>query len=160
MCHPEEVVLGRASSNQIVIRDQQASRHHAKVVWYESGWKLCDLGSVNGTYLNGKRIASDELLNDDDVIQIGGCEITFSRKIPGLSHAARDAVDVSQASEDQMTIEMDSGIITDRRRHSTYLEGEISQLAQSRRTPRSDVALGQESKHSSGVSEAPHRLLQ
>ena len=160
MCHPEEVVLGRASSNQIVIRDQQASRHHAKVVWYESGWKICDLGSVNGTYLNGKRIASDELLNDDDVIQIGGCEITFSRKIPGLSHAARNAVDVSQASEDQMTIEMDSGIITDRRRRSTYLEGEISQLAQSRRTPRSDVALGQESKHSSGVSEAPHRLLQ
>ncbi|MGB1925702.1 MAG: FHA domain-containing protein, partial [Rubripirellula sp.] len=75
---PAEVVMGRASSNQIVIRDQQASRYHAKVFWKDSIWVLSDLESVNGTFLNQQRIDGDQALHEGDTIQVGGCEITFS----------------------------------------------------------------------------------
>ncbi len=118
---PAEAIIGRASSNQIVIRDQQASRHHAKVIWREDSWYLCDLGSVNGTFLNCEPIEGECQLNNQDTIRVGGCEITFSLQIPGLSHNVSAASGDSHNSEDQMTVEIEVGTITDRRRFSPYL---------------------------------------
>ena len=158
---PVEVVLGRASSNQIVIRDQQASRHHAKVFWNGTAWVLVDLGSVNGTFLNQSRISSDQGLHDGDVIRVGGCEITYSVNIPGLSHPV--ATDQGQATDDQMTVEMDTGMITERRRHSAYLSGGgVSEVPEAGTSVSGNAGSRDASEESGPMSsqvDASHRLL-
>jgi len=157
---PVEVVIGRASSNQIVIRDQQASRHHAKIFWTDSTWVLSDLGSVNGTFLNQNRIEDHQVLRDGDTIQVGGCEITFSSQIPGLSHPVDGPVQSVSNSDDQMTLEIDAGTITERRRHSAYLSGELNLVSK----PKPPVGIGVNASGSrdtgSIASDASHRLLQ
>lgn len=153
--------MGRASSNQIVIRDQQASRYHAKVFWKDSIWVLSDLESVNGTFLNQQRIDGDQALHEGDTIQVGGCEITFSRRIPGLSHPVNGPSDGDQVTDDdQMTVEMDPGIIMDRRRSSSYLSNEIGHPEKQASGLGIGALAHRPPAQDSVSSEAPHRLLQ
>ena len=117
-------VLGRASANEIVIRTEQASRQHARVSWGGDGWMLEDMGSRNGTLLNGQKIAQPTRLQDSDLIEVAGFAITFARRIEGgIGEPARTTDSSAQATDDQITMEMDAGSITDRRRHSSYLYG-------------------------------------
>ncbi|MGI9470693.1 MAG: sigma 54-interacting transcriptional regulator [Rubripirellula sp.] len=114
--------MGRASSNEIVIRSEQASRQHAQIVWRENGWILEDLGSRNGTFLNGQRLTEAVSLSDADVIDVGGFAITFTQRIQGgLGEPILSTDSSAQATDDQITMEMDVDSITDRRRHSSYL---------------------------------------
>lgn len=51
------VTLGRATINEIILlHDSKVSRHHARMDKGESGYTIVDLGSTNGTYVNGKRL--------------------------------------------------------------------------------------------------------
>lgn len=117
---PAEAVIGRASSNQIAIRTDQASRRHARIYWSTNHWEIEDLGSRNGTFVNGSKLDGPATLSDGDVIEVAGYGVTFTRRIDGglgegmPSHS-------SQATDDQLTLEMDAGSITDRRRQSRYL---------------------------------------
>ena len=122
LCPPAEAVIGRASSSQIAIRTDQASRRHARISWSDSNWQIEDLGSRNGTFVNGQRIESTQPLSDGDMVEIAGFGIQFTRRIDG-AHSERflPANDSSQGTDDQLTMEMDPGDITDRRRHSRYL---------------------------------------
>lgn len=66
-----EVVLGRSSECQFQVDDDGISRRHAKVCLAPDGkFQVIDLGSTNGTYLNGTRVDS-AVLKDGDKIQIG-----------------------------------------------------------------------------------------
>jgi len=66
-----EVVLGRSSECQFQVDDDGISRRHAKVCIAPDGkFQVIDLGSTNGTYLNGTRVDS-AVLKDGDKIQIG-----------------------------------------------------------------------------------------
>ena len=59
--------VGRASDNDLVLRDPEVSRYHARLEPDGTGWRAVDLGSTNGTWVNGSRIdraaitAGDEL---------------------------------------------------------------------------------------------------
>jgi DNA-binding winged helix-turn-helix (wHTH) protein len=66
----DALLLGRDSTCDIVISNQQVSREHAKISQTPEGYQLEDLGSKNGTFLNGKPLAGQPLLKDGDVIQI------------------------------------------------------------------------------------------
>jgi Nif-specific regulatory protein len=123
---PAQAIIGRASSNQIVIRSDQASRRHAKIAWDQTGWSIEDLGSRNGTFLNGQRLAAPHTLSDGDMIEIAGFGIQFTRQIAGSAGPAQIASGSSQATDDQITMEVDPGSITDRRRHSLYLHHRAS----------------------------------
>src|SRR5688572_9623023 len=65
-----EVVLGRSTDAQFQVEDDGISRKHAKVMRSANGFQLVDLGSTNGTYLNGARVSVANLA-DGDKIQIG-----------------------------------------------------------------------------------------
>lgn len=71
-----EVSIGRGSACDVVIEDKKASRKHALVVKVGSGFVLKDLGSANGTYVNGIKVSEQELAGED-VIKIGSTEFTF-----------------------------------------------------------------------------------
>lgn len=72
------VLIGRATNCDIVLDDLNASRTHAEI-FHESPnvWGLADLGSTNGTLVNGKHIAS-VLLNDGDRITVGTTTFLFT----------------------------------------------------------------------------------
>ncbi|HEX6654634.1 MAG TPA: FHA domain-containing protein, partial [Candidatus Limnocylindria bacterium] len=69
----QPVRIGRGPENQIVLPDTYASARHAEVVEHEGQRWLRDLGSTNGTRLNGRVLAPGTLhaLGDGDLIQIG-----------------------------------------------------------------------------------------
>src|SRR6266542_1665045 len=78
--------LGRSASNHVVLADDKVSRRHAMINAQGQGefW-LVDLGSSNGTYLNGRRVAQPCRLNDQDRIDIANHSYTFRRPIPSTS---------------------------------------------------------------------------
>lgn len=68
--------IGRATENEIFLDDVTVSRKHAQVVKRDKKFHLEDLGSLNGTYLNGS-ITTAEVLQDGDELQIGKFRMHF-----------------------------------------------------------------------------------
>ena len=64
------VVIGRGDDCHVIINDRQASRHHARITQTEDGYVLEDLGSKNGTFLNGQILTVPTVLKDGDEIGI------------------------------------------------------------------------------------------
>jgi phosphoserine phosphatase RsbU/P len=73
----EAVSIGRASDCAIPIKDRYLSRKHAEIIAVNGSWRLKDLGSANGTYLNGARVEGDHVLKTGDRIRLGDTEILF-----------------------------------------------------------------------------------
>ncbi|MDR1017030.1 MAG: FHA domain-containing protein [Coriobacteriales bacterium] len=70
--------IGRSSASDIMIQDANASRQHAKISSDGAGgWRIDDLGSTNGTILNGAQVGS-AILHSGDNITIGTTQLTFS----------------------------------------------------------------------------------
>lgn len=72
-------VLGRDPGADFVLDDELASRRHAQIVGRAGAWVLEDLGSTNGTLVNGRR-TTRVALADGDSIQIGGTLLRFVQK--------------------------------------------------------------------------------
>lgn len=64
-------VIGRAPNNAVHLDDQSVSRQHAEVLRSESGWAVRDLGSKNGTLVNGRPITESVVVGHKDVIKTG-----------------------------------------------------------------------------------------
>lgn len=69
-------VIGRGSDSDITIDDAGASRKHAEIVWDGSRAQVSDLGSTNGTQLNGRKLKRS-LLEPDSIIDIGSTRIVY-----------------------------------------------------------------------------------
>jgi pSer/pThr/pTyr-binding forkhead associated (FHA) protein len=67
----EEVFMGRDLANEITISDPEVSRRHARFIMQDDTIMLEDLGSTNGTFLNGARISTPQQLRAGDVITLG-----------------------------------------------------------------------------------------
>lgn len=63
--------IGRSSSNDIQLMNSRISKQHAKIVESNGQFKLIDLGSTNGTWLNGKMLRNPTLLHSEDMIRFG-----------------------------------------------------------------------------------------
>jgi Nif-specific regulatory protein len=70
--------VGRAATSRIVVRDDICSRNHCEIFQSGNEWTLRDLGSRNGTLINGTRVAGDWQLADGELIQIGSCDLGFT----------------------------------------------------------------------------------
>lgn len=66
----EQLTIGRAADNHILIDDATVSGHHAVIEKTEAGIQIRDLGSTNGIRVNGEK-ASSALIHENDVIIIG-----------------------------------------------------------------------------------------
>jgi DNA-binding response OmpR family regulator len=64
------IYIGRSEECEYVIDDRQVSRKHAVVRRTEEGYTIEDLGSKNGTFLNGVAVTEPTLLQDGDIIQV------------------------------------------------------------------------------------------
>jgi signal transduction histidine kinase/pSer/pThr/pTyr-binding forkhead associated (FHA) protein len=83
-------LIGRESPH-FPLTDSAMSRRHCKLEPVEGKWMLVDLGSVNGTHVNGVRIDERIVLRFGDQIRIGNTLLMFGGQ-PGVSHAARQTV--------------------------------------------------------------------
>lgn len=74
----QRVTLGKASSNAVSLEhDETVSRLHAVLENLGFAWSIRDLGSRNGTYLNGEKITAERVLRSGDEVRVGKSRIIF-----------------------------------------------------------------------------------
>jgi hypothetical protein len=69
---PERLVIGRDARCDLTLANPRISRRHCEIVLLRGLAWVCDLGSTNGTRLNGRAITAATPLRDGDIIQLGG----------------------------------------------------------------------------------------
>ena len=72
-----ETTIGRDPTNSLAVNDQDVSSFHAEIVVSKKGFLLKDLGSENGTYVNGKKISECYLYVGDEII-LGTTKISLT----------------------------------------------------------------------------------
>ncbi|MCH7480644.1 MAG: FHA domain-containing protein [Chloroflexi bacterium] len=82
-----EVVLGRDIDNEVVINDAEISRRHTRLLIQEGGYVVEDLGSTNGTFVNGQKITGSHVLEPGQTIRLGE-NVTLSYEIAGFDSDA------------------------------------------------------------------------
>jgi pSer/pThr/pTyr-binding forkhead associated (FHA) protein len=89
-----ELFVGRDLNNDVVINDPEVSRRHARFFLQGNNYVLEDLGSTNGTFINGQRLAGPYPLHEGEAITFGErINVSFESEAPD-----EDATQVSQAS--------------------------------------------------------------
>jgi pSer/pThr/pTyr-binding forkhead associated (FHA) protein len=95
----DTVVVGRSRSCDLRLGGTDASRRHAEITGGSKGFVVFDLGSTNGTYVNGKRV-QEHSLQPGDKIEIGSSTITFCQVGGGF-----EEMDLEQDSEQTIMVE-------------------------------------------------------
>jgi pSer/pThr/pTyr-binding forkhead associated (FHA) protein len=73
------VTLGQSADNNVVLGDPTVSHHHAALRLAEGQWRVFDVGSCNGTFVNGTRVGADGIaLHPSDVLTLGQSRLDFS----------------------------------------------------------------------------------
>ena len=107
----QRVGIGRSSENAVRVADSEASRFHAAIQWQPEGWELLDLGSANGTLLNGNSIKRAAVVHGDQ-LQVANTLLQFEL----LGEAAR-AIDVpvslvGDANDPSWIVGESSGVVS------------------------------------------------
>src|SRR6188474_3033928 len=71
MLEGDQLTIGRDATNDIVINDAEVSRRHSRLTFQGGKYVLEDLGSTNGTFVNGQRLAGPVVLKAGDVVSLG-----------------------------------------------------------------------------------------
>lgn len=95
-----DVVIGRAPDCDLPVESARASRRHAAVHSEGDHFSVRDLGSTNGTFVNGRRIAGEQTLSPGDRIEIGEVVVTFCQ----VGSALADPVSRPNANADQTMV--------------------------------------------------------
>jgi predicted component of type VI protein secretion system len=78
--YPVKAILthvGRGEHNDVIIPEESVSDSHAKLQRRDGVWYIADVGSTNGTYVAGRRIAAEERLGQAAEIRLGGVKLSF-----------------------------------------------------------------------------------
>ena len=88
----EHVTIGKDGSNDVAVTgDKAVSRLHAVLERFGPGWAVRDLGSSNGTYVNGERILSERALHHADEIRVGSTRLVFRDQVADYTRTERAA---------------------------------------------------------------------
>ncbi|MDP7015726.1 MAG: sigma 54-interacting transcriptional regulator [Pirellulaceae bacterium] len=152
------VTIGRASTNQIVFKDERCSRCHAEIFHTGGRWTLRDLDSRNGTFVAGERVGADYVLEEGDVVGIAHRQLEFVHNLPDAFSKSTPAAPepVRVPTEDETVVGgalpdsiSDSNVlgafeptsITHRRRDTKFLEPFEEEETTSSRIARDAAAL-------------------
>jgi len=94
----QAVTIGRAPTNQIVLKDERCSRNHLEVFLSAGQWMLRDLDSRNGTLIGTQRVSGDWPLQPGDTIRIGKSQLVFVHR---LAEAFADSTSVMRPVADK-----------------------------------------------------------
>jgi pSer/pThr/pTyr-binding forkhead associated (FHA) protein len=87
----EEIRLGSMDDNDIVLSDDTVSRYHCKIVQEDTGYVLIDLGSTNGTFINGEKI-TEGVVKPGQILRLGMVEMRFETSDAAAAAAASKKV--------------------------------------------------------------------
>ncbi len=73
-----KLTVGRLSDNDVQLDEGSVSSRHAEIVLREGNSVLCELGSTNGTFLNGERVTGEANLNEGDEIYFGNVRAVYA----------------------------------------------------------------------------------
>ena len=130
----QAVTIGRAPTNQIVVKDERCSRCHAEVFLSQGEWTLRDLESRNGTAVGSQIVRGDHVLVPGEIIRIGQSQLAFvhdlSQAFPDSSVLLRHAVGMNDetvtarvVTEDENVLDsQEPATITHRRGQTKFLE--------------------------------------
>ena len=76
------LTIGRSTDADVRIEDRFASGIHARLFSRSGGYYIEDMGSTNGTFLNGAQLTGESMLNDLDQVRIGDTEFRFELELP------------------------------------------------------------------------------
>ena len=88
--------VGRSPKNRVVLADDLSSRDHAELAFAEGEWYVRDLGSTNGTKVNGRVVRGDQALASGDKVQFGSTRFRFVgdlADLPGIPEAPARALE-------------------------------------------------------------------
>ena len=99
------IAIGRAKENNIVLKNIKASRRHARIERIGATYQITDLGSGNGTKVNGKKVDL-QALNKGDEIAIGDARITLKAidEGPDAMDAPDDELKISDDTDDKLDL--------------------------------------------------------
>lgn len=83
-----EVIIGREEGVDVVLQDPEASRRHARISWQGRQFVIEDLGSTNGTFVNGVQVTSPQILSPGDGVGIGQTALVFQVAGVGMGAAS------------------------------------------------------------------------
>jgi adenylate cyclase len=122
------LTIGRSIGCQVVLDDHEASRNHAEIRLIGGRYRLSDLGSANGTWVNGRRLTVPKDLEDGDEIQIGRVKIQYQAPL----EAAADDSSMTPSTKFAMRTEHVVVLVADIRNYTGMSEAlpsaEFSQL--------------------------------
>lgn len=136
------VTIGRSPTNQIVIKEDQASRQHAEIFMTDGKWTVRDLSSRNGTAVGNERVLGDRKLLPGDIIWIASTQMAFvtdlssayNRKVFSRVEIGSETVTGLEVedSDEQATISelkiTEPTQITHRRQKTRYLQDDQDEL--------------------------------
>jgi len=108
----DHIIVGREVQCAIMLNDNSVSRQHSSVTRLAEGYLLKDMGSSNGTYVNGHRV-QEALLKDGDRISIGDCEFWFEAPSDENSIPAATAGESSASGGDMSSGGQSGGFCLD-----------------------------------------------
>jgi Nif-specific regulatory protein len=98
------VTIGREPTNDVCLRHETVSRHHARLLHEGGGWAVSDLRSSNGTWVNGRRVDREAVRHMDE-LRLGEVAVLFMDDEPALLGAEDEPPEITQVL-DSSTIEM------------------------------------------------------
>ena len=101
----QELTIGRSPDNSIIINDNTVSRRHATLIIAQNEFSVKDLGSANGTFVNGMRVAGVSTLQSNDVLKVGNAVVPWMNyvKMGGYIQSAPQQSAPADASLNQVT---------------------------------------------------------
>jgi Nif-specific regulatory protein len=129
----QAVIIGRAPTNQIVLKDERCSRCHVELFFSAGQWTLRDLDSRNGTLVGNQRIVGDWPLRAGDLIRIGRSQLVFVHRLAdafsdaggtprGPAEAPSEAAGEAEPPEASVLEGVEPTTITHRRGQTRFLE--------------------------------------
>jgi pSer/pThr/pTyr-binding forkhead associated (FHA) protein len=76
----KKFTIGRSSKNALRVNEGTVSERHASIKWDKSSYKITDLRSTNGTFVNGRRVSGVTILKPGDKIRLGKFVLKFTSK--------------------------------------------------------------------------------
>jgi pSer/pThr/pTyr-binding forkhead associated (FHA) protein len=104
----KRISIGRTNDNDIVLENRAVSRKHATIEFNNNAAVVMDNDSLNGTFVNNRKI-TEEVLRDDDIITIGKYSLIYHSETaqPGDSGASFDGTMVLRTKKHQQLLESD-----------------------------------------------------
>lgn len=106
----ESFKVGRQSTNAIALRDTSLSRQHCEIRQDGDGFLIADLGSRNGTLVNGVQI-KEHTLEVGDKIEIGNCMLIFERELPDRDYTLKPKEKDTEGSAEASQLGSDDGTV-------------------------------------------------